>query len=322
MGNEKSCINGAGGARLFHFDSFDLDVAGGELRMGQTRLSLQRQPFKVLALLVSKSGQIVTREEIKRQVWDTGVFVDFNGGLNFCVRQIRRALGDGARSPRFIETVHRRGYRFIAQVNSSCKDDRRDARRNVADPIFRKDVGNSIAIAVLPFHDLRWPRGQDCLADGITELIITYLSTNSSFRVVSRTSSMVYKNGAKSLARIGDELGADRVLEGAVLQSEMGIRATARLINTLTDQSEWAACYDVQMNDRLLLQEHIACAVACDAALYLSPKLKAKNGWRPRNIVTGESVVKSPGRVWPITLGNFESRDAGEAQIVLRGRLT
>src|SRR5579864_4810804 len=181
MAKEKSSMNGAGRAKVFHFDSFDLDVAGGELRLGQTRLSLQRQPFKVLALLVSKSGEIVTREEIKRQVWDTGVFVDFNGGLNFCVRQIRRALGEGARSPRFIETVHRRGYRFIAQVNSSCEDDRRDARPNVSDPIFRKDIAKSITIAVLPFHDLSWPRSQDFLADGITELLITYLSTNSSF---------------------------------------------------------------------------------------------------------------------------------------------
>ena len=315
-------ISGSASAKLFQFNSFELDVASGELRLGKTRLTVQPQPFKVLALLASKPGQIVTREEIKPQVWDNGVFVDFNGGLNFCIRQIRRVLGEDARSPRFIETVHRRGYRFIAQVNSASKDDRRGPWLDESVRMCGKDNDRPMIVAVLPFHDLSCPCNSDLLADGITELLTTYLSTNSSLRVVSRTTTMQYKNGSQSVSRIGQELGADCVLEGAVLQAGMRVRVTARLINSSSDQSEWAACYDVEMDDRLLLQEHVACAVATDVGLYLSPKLKPKNAWTPRNILAGERSLKSSGRAWPISLGSFESRDAGETPTLIRGRLT
>jgi hypothetical protein len=93
-------------AGLFRFDGFDLDASSGDLRMGETRLALQPQPFKVLALLVVRASEVVTREEIRRQLWSTGTFVDFEGSLNFCIRQIRKALGDDARKPRYIETLH------------------------------------------------------------------------------------------------------------------------------------------------------------------------------------------------------------------------
>src|SRR5271163_2872533 len=116
MGRNEGNARDSAGLRL-HFDGFELDASSGELRMGDTRLTLQPQPFKVLALLVARSGRIVTREEIRRQLWSTGTFVDFEGGLNFCIRQIRKTLGENARKPRYIETIHRRGYRFIAAVS-------------------------------------------------------------------------------------------------------------------------------------------------------------------------------------------------------------
>jgi len=322
MARDRRSINESARARLFHFDAFELDVASGELRFGDTRLTLQPQPFKVLSLLVSKSGQIVTREEITRQVWNCGIFVDFEAGLNFCVRQIRRILGEDARCPRFIETVPRRGYRFIARVNPICEDDRRQASPNGPGILPAKNVAKPIVVAVLPFENLSCIRNQDSLADGITELLITYLATNSLLRVVSRTTIMQYKGVVKSLARIGQELGADSVLEGAVLQSGMRVRITARLVNSLTDQSEWAACYDGDVDDRLLLQEHVACAVASDAAFHLASKLKQRNVWTPRKILAGEGSLKSPGRVWPLSPGNFPSSDANHLPAISRGRLT
>jgi TolB-like protein len=322
MARDKRSINEPARARLFHFEAFELDVASGELRFGDMRLTLQPQPLKVLSLLVSKSGQIVTREEITRRVWDSGIFVDFDAGLNFCVRQIRRILGEDARCPRFIETVHRRGYRFIARVNAIRQDGRREASPNGSRVIPTKNGAKPIILAVLPFQNLSCIQNQDPLADGITELLITYLATNSLLRVVSRTTSMQYKDVGKSLARIGQELGADRVLEGAVLESGMRVRITARLINCLTDQSEWAACYDGDVDDRLLLQEHVASAVASDAAFHLASKLKLKNVWMPRNILAGEGSLKSPGRVWPMSPENFPSSDGNHVPAVLRGRLT
>lgn len=263
------------GLRPLRFDGFELDASTGELRVGETRLALQPQPFKVLALLVSRSGRIVTREEIRRQLWSTGTFVDFEGGLNFCIRQIRKTLGENARKPRYIETIHRRGYRFIAPANPIDEASPGRFSPPGSGPQVIRSKPAPITLAVLPFRDLS-SHNEDLLADGITELLITYLSTNSSLRVVSRTTTMQYKGTEKSLGRIARELGADRVLEGAVLHSGMRVRITARLIDSSTDQNEWAACYDAEMRDRFLLQDHVACAVACDAAIHLMPGAERK----------------------------------------------
>jgi DNA-binding winged helix-turn-helix (wHTH) protein len=193
-------------AGVIHFDVFELDISSGELRTAGTLVSLQPQPFKVLALLAGHSGQAITRGEIRQQLWGTKTFVDFEGGLNFCIRQIRKALGEGERKPRYIETLHRRGYRFVAQVNRVGQTPVKSTVRLTSHP---QPVSQHmpITLAVLPFSDLVFSPQPHCLAEGITELLITYFSTNSSLRVVSRTSTMKYKHTNKSLPRIGRELG-------------------------------------------------------------------------------------------------------------------
>src|SRR5205814_680928 len=98
------------------FADFELESKTGELRKSGRPLKLQPQPSKVLVLLASRAGDLVTREEIQQEVWAAETFVDFEHGLNFCIKQIRTALGDNAQSPVFIETVPRRGYRFIAPL--------------------------------------------------------------------------------------------------------------------------------------------------------------------------------------------------------------
>ena len=101
------------------FDSFELDSASGELRKSGVLLKLQPQPFRVLLLLIERSGQVVTREEIQRCLWTDATFVDFDHGINFSINSIRRALGDTAEKPRYIETLPRRGYRFIGTVEQN-----------------------------------------------------------------------------------------------------------------------------------------------------------------------------------------------------------
>ena len=115
------------GAQL-RFGVFELDVKNGELRRAGLRLRLQPQPFKVLALLASRAGEVVTREEIQEQIWGNDTFVDFEQGLNFCIKRIRETLGDDAEVPRFIETLPKRGYRFIVPV------ERIDAAAQRAEP--------------------------------------------------------------------------------------------------------------------------------------------------------------------------------------------
>src|ERR1700730_15972098 len=102
--------------RRFRFGVFELDPRGGALWRAAVRAPLQPQPARVLSLLVSRSGELVTREEIQREVWPEGTFVDFEQSLNFCIRQIRTALGDQAATPRYVETLPRRGYRLLVPV--------------------------------------------------------------------------------------------------------------------------------------------------------------------------------------------------------------
>src|SRR5689334_4587646 len=104
------------GSRRVSFGVFDLDLRTGELRKHGLRIRLQRQPFDVLALLIERAGNVVTREDLQQRLWPANTFVDFEHGLNKAINKIREALGDSADAPRFVETVARRGYRFLADV--------------------------------------------------------------------------------------------------------------------------------------------------------------------------------------------------------------
>ena len=104
-------------ARLVRFAVFEVDLAAGELRKNGARLRLQEQPFQVLAVLLENAGRVVTREDLRQKIWPADTFVDFDHSVNTAVAKVREALGDSATSPRFVETLARRGYRFIAPVN-------------------------------------------------------------------------------------------------------------------------------------------------------------------------------------------------------------
>src|SRR5271170_251497 len=105
------------GVRLLRFDNFELDVRAGELRKRGVRLRLQGQPLQVLAALLSRAGDVVTREELRAEIWTDDTFVDFDHSLHNAIARLREALGDSAETPRYIETLPRRGYRFIARVD-------------------------------------------------------------------------------------------------------------------------------------------------------------------------------------------------------------
>jgi DNA-binding winged helix-turn-helix (wHTH) protein len=106
----------------FRFGEFDLDVDAGELRRNNRRLKLQPQPFKLLLLLVRRAGSLVSREEIRAELWPDGTFVDFDQSVNFSIKQIRDVLGDSAERPLYIETVPKRGHRFIAPITKARED--------------------------------------------------------------------------------------------------------------------------------------------------------------------------------------------------------
>src|SRR5579871_6262621 len=132
---------------VLRFDAFELDSGSGELRRRGDRVKLPPQPFRVLELLVRRGGEVVTRAQIREQIW-TDSFVDFEQGLNFCIRQIREALGDTAEAPRFIETLPRRGYRFLVPVETPPAAEPKPIR----------------SLIVLPFRMLRPDPATDFLA--------------------------------------------------------------------------------------------------------------------------------------------------------------
>src|SRR2546429_3720013 len=141
-------------ATILRFDVFELDTAAGELRRQGDRVKLPPQPFRVLELLVRRGGEVLTRADIRERIWCDS-FVDFEQGLNFCIRQIREALGDTADAPRFIETLSRRGYRFCLPVETSA-------------PVEPKAVTSLI---VLPFRMLRPDPETDFLAFSLPDAL-------------------------------------------------------------------------------------------------------------------------------------------------------
>lgn len=232
----------------FGFDNFQVDVRAGQLRKNGTPVKLQLQPLKVLAFLVSRAGQVVSRDEICLHVWGRETFVDYDQGLNYCIRQIRTALGGAGRS--YIETHPRRGYRFMRAPSEVHAEESLPAAR--------------VILAVLPLENLSGNQEQEYFADGLTEEIITVLGGLSPERlgVIARTSAMQYKRTAKGIDQIGHELGVDYIIEGAVRRDVDRVRITAQLIRVSDQTHVWANSYERRLQDVLLLQSELAYAIA------------------------------------------------------------
>jgi len=143
-------------ARRYRFGAFEADAATGELRRQGLRIKLNAQPFQVLLMLLEKRGELITREEISRELWPDGTFVDYEHGVNSAINRIREALGDTAASPRFVETLARRGYRFVAPAERIPLDE--SPPSNSENPASREQAPTSAeAQAIPPQPDSRFP---------------------------------------------------------------------------------------------------------------------------------------------------------------------
>jgi len=199
-------------AKILRFDVFELDTVGGELRRQGDRVKLPPQPFRVLELLVRRGGEVLTRADIRDRIWCDS-FVDFEQGLNFCIRQIREALGDNADAPRFIETLPRRGYRFLLPVETPPAAEPRAIRR----------------LIVLPFRMLRPDPATDFLAFSLPEALTTALSGLKSMVVRSSLAASRFSGGTQDLKTIAAEADVDLIVTGTLLSTGDEIRVTAQL---------------------------------------------------------------------------------------------
>ncbi len=253
---------------LLRFGVFELNLKTSELRKDGALIKLPPQPLKVLALLTSRPGDLVTREEIQREIWRAETMVDSDQGLNFAVKKIRVALGDDAGMPRYLETLRGRGYRFIAPVEQV------DGATGSTKAVQRTRRIHSVA--VLPLESLSRGKGQDYFVDGMTEELITELGKIQELRVISRTSAMLYKGARKPLGEIARELNVDAVVGGAVLRCGHRVRITAQLIQVATDTHLWAETYERNVRDILSLQAEVARAIANEVKVRLTPREQAR----------------------------------------------
>ena len=287
-------------ARL-RFGIYELDLKNGELRKAGQRLKLQPQPFKVLAILAGSAGETVTREEIQRQVWGEELFVDFERGLNVCIQQIRGALNDDADAPRYIETLPKRGYRFlmpvekldtpaqtasasvVSQQTSPVPSPRTTFKRFSLGVAlvsallalsallyfakssnrfpFRTAAKSIRSVAVLPFDNFSGDPEQQYFADGMTEALIAELGQIRDLRVPSRTSVMLYKRANKPLRQIARELNVDALVEGSVKRSGDRLELTVQLLDGTQDRHLWGGTFDRDSRDVLALQLELAKAI-------------------------------------------------------------
>ncbi len=229
----KAVSVGSKSARI-RFGPYELDPRSGELSKFGRKLRLQEQPFQILVLLLDRRGDVVTRDDIQKRLWSDDTFVDFDHSLNNAIKRLRETLCDSADKPRYIETLPRRGYRFIAQVElpetavaplpadvpvaAPAAPSRIPlaalvllavlvvATAGIGDATFQRGIRS---IAVLPLENLSGDSSQDYFATGLTDALTTELArtVGGSIRVTSRTSADKYRN--KPLSQIVRDLDVD-----------------------------------------------------------------------------------------------------------------
>jgi TolB-like protein/DNA-binding winged helix-turn-helix (wHTH) protein len=295
-------------ARKAQFADFELDLSSGELIREGRRFRLQGQPFQVLCVLLDHSGQVVTREELQRKLWPDETFVDFDHGLNKAIAKLREALEDSKTSFKLIETIPRRGYRFTGEVHwvgqrdlPPVVEETRSQRRRfwsryvLAGGVVLALVATTAAwfnrktlsvrlgmqpaiqsIAVLPLVNLSNDPNQEYFADGITEQLITDLSYARQLRVLSRSSTIAFKNSNLSVPQIAERLHVDALIEGTVLRANDTARITLRLTAARPERQLWSASYERKVSDLISLQNQLAADAVNQMRAQLTPQGKTQ----------------------------------------------
>ena len=234
------------------FGAFEVDLEGRRLLKRGMPITLREQSFQVLAALMERPGEIVTREELRRRLWSSDTFVDFEVALNSAVSRLRDALGDSANSPSVIETIPKRGYRFVV-------------------PIVRRP-----AVAVMPFVNQTADAKDDYFSDGLADELIRVLSRIEGLRVTARSVAFRFKGQTWDARQVGRELGVEAVLEGSVWRSGDRIRITVNLVGVKDGFNLWAQRFDSTLGDLFGIQDEVCAAVAEALHVRLAVQVREK----------------------------------------------
>ena len=238
------------GGRVVRFGVFEADLASGELRRRGSRVRVQDRPFRILEVLLARRNEVVTRQELRERLWPADTFVDFEHGLDAAMNKLREALGDSAASPRFIETIPRRGYRFLGEPYPCGPQPPLDDRRR--------------RIAVLPFLNATSDPSNEPFCDGLTHEMVIRLGRlfRDRLGVIAMHSVWRYKDGDRSPERVGRELGVDWILDGSLRRMNGRVRIGAQLVEVHGRTLLWADSWEGDAGDEFALQREVAVHVA------------------------------------------------------------
>ena len=319
--------------RQFAFGGFRFDARTGELWSDRKQANLTPRAAAVLTMLAERAPKLVSKQQLFEQVWG-GIAVS-DDALTSCIQELRQALGDDARAPRYVETRHRRGYRLIepvavigegaelpaaptappgpsALVGRIAEVGARDAGRVGDHHWVSPPLPDRPSIAVLPFVNTSGDPDQEHFADGITEDLITGLSRIRWLFVIARNSTFQYKGKCPDIRQVGRELGVRYVLEGSVRRQGKRLRINAQLIDATGGGHHWAERYDRELGDFFALQDEITRSVAA----VIEPRLLAAEGVRALARSAGdldawELVARAQTRVWRMSRPDFEAAISG-----------
>jgi TolB-like protein len=294
--------------RTLSFGRYRLEPRGG-LMSGDRNVRLTPKALALLSFMAARPGEVIGKEELFGAVWPEVTVGD--AALVTCIQEIRSALGDDARRPRYVETVHRRGYRFIGKMAAARLPAANDSRTQ---PLPLPDRPS---IAVLPFDNMSDGPDQEYFADGISDDLITGLSRIHWLFVIARNSSFVYKNRAVDVKQVSRELGVRYVLEGSVRRAGRRIRISAQLIDATTGGHHWAERYDRELGDIFAVQDEITGNVVAA----IEPRLLAAEGVRALSrssddLGAWELVARAQAHVWRLTRADYETAISGLSKAV------
>jgi len=318
----------------FEFGPFELRPASGELSKAGLSLKLPPQPFSLLVMLVSRPAELITREEIQEALWSDGTTVEFDQSLNFCIRQIRSALGEDAREPKFIETLPKRGYRFIAPVTRTIvKPDAKVERAAPPHAKWRPVVwvrlaiiaamlpalylarrggekqGSPSAILVRPFVNLDLPAADAWFSDALAQQVIGALAETKALRVVPWSSSLALKGQSADVSELGKRFQVDAILEGSVGRQGDRLRVVTQLVDVATQRTIWSHQDEREARDLASVHDDIMSAIASTLKFRLAETITPKARRRPQDLETYNLYLKA------VVLGDQFSESGGTESV-------